>query len=400
MGDDPTALVGARWPALADVRAMLATPVSEDRRAPRVSIYLDLPDRPGFPDLRALRTAYEDVVERVAERMAQLGLGKHETREAGERLLELELHAGGLPPARGSLAVFLSERRGLSAFVLDRNVGSGGAVGRSYRLRPLLADAQANASYRVLALAINRVALYEGDAHTLRPVERDGVPASLAEALGRELEPPRIQGHVVGPGASTLIQHGHGAGPDERRVDLDRFHREIASAVARVWSDRRDPLVLFADKSHQGRFHGTARDLSGLLDEGVAGNPDRLSPHEVHRATWPIALAHLRRGERCAADLVRDAVAHGGTVVGLEGAAMAALAGRVVRLWVDRARRAPVHVDSQSGALVEPWGDEDAIDEVAAHVVARGGTVVVCDAAEMPSPAGIAAELRGDGAHQ
>jgi hypothetical protein len=395
MAEEGTLLVGARWPSLADARELVAVPVAEDRHTPRVSLYLDLPERPGFADLRGLRTGYEGAVHAAARRMQELGLDRQATQQAAEQLLALELHAASLPPARGSLAVFLGEDRRLSAFVLDRDAGPATCVGRSFRLRPLLAEVQSNRRYRVLALAINRVQLFEGDSHALRPCERDGVPSSLVDALGAELDGSLTMGHVTNPGASSLIRHGHGSANEERRIDLDRYYHAVAAALARLWPDRRDPLVLFADKSHHGRFHKKAAGLAGLLEESVAGHPERASAQEIHQASWPVALAHVQREERRAAALVRDAVSNGGTVVGLEASVLAAMSGRVVRLWIDAALRVPKHVDPRTGELVEPWGDEDALDEVAAYVVARGGTVAVCSAAEMPTPAGVAAELRG-----
>src|SRR5688572_28800584 len=256
------------WPTFEDLRELAREP----RGGVRVSIYLDLPDRPGFTDLHALGKRYERAVASVGERLEQLGVEHDRSRRMLDALSGLELHASGsieldsdaLPSLRGSLCVLLGpEERPYLAALGTSHVDRVHA-GRTYRLRPLLAEVHRNRPFRVLALSLHRVRIFDGDAHELREIDDARVPRGLMEALGweRGVTPERIQGWSSDD--SPPFQHYN-------ESDLDRFHVGVARALAQVWSHRRDPLVLVADDTHQGRFHGDAR-LPGLLPKGLSRN--------------------------------------------------------------------------------------------------------------------------------
>src|SRR5262249_31090990 len=98
--------------------------------------------------------------------------------------------------------------------------------------------------------------------------------------------------------------------------------------------------------------------------------------------------------DRAAAHRAVSALAHGAALSNLRRAATAAVAGRVSRMWIDPKRRVETHIDPTSGGLVEPLGDEDALDELAMLGLARGGEAVVCADGQLEG-SGFVAELRG-----
>jgi len=69
-----------------------------------------------------------------------------------------------------------------------------------------------------------------------------------------------------------------------------------------------------------------------------------------------------------------------------------AIAGRIRRLWLEAGRELPGCVEAASGRIVASEGD-DALDSLAALVLARGGEVHVVEASSMPTSTGVAAEL-------
>jgi len=133
--------------------------------------------------------------------------------------------------------------------------------------------------------------------------------------------------------------------------------------------------------------------LQSLLDEGIRGNVDALSPTALHERAWPLvqqwcsaraaaSVAHYERARSLGKglDLIDDVAA-------------AAATGRVRRLWLDAERRIDGRVDAQSGRTLEGRGDDDVLDSLAELVLARGGDVIPVPAAALPSQSGLAAEL-------
>lgn len=375
------------WPTFEDLRELAREP----RGGVRVSIYLDMPDRPGFTDLRALGKRYERAVASAETRLEQLGVERERTERIVEALSALELHASGgleldteaLPSVRGSLVVLIGpdERPYLAA--LGTTHADKVYVGRTYRLRPLLAEVHRNRPYRVLALSLHRVRILEGDAHGLREIDDARVPKSLTEALGweRGVRPEQIQGWSGGD-----------LPPFQRatEADLDRFHVGVSRAVAQVWSTRRDPLVLVADDTHQGRFLGEAR-LPGLLPRGVSRNVHDLGATDLHRLAWPLARDVYEAETREIVSRINEGTTRSGAVLELEPAITAVLSSRISRLWLDERQELAGHIDVDSAQVLPALGDDEVLDDLALLVVAYGGTVAIDG---IRGPAGLAAELR------
>lgn len=358
----------------------------------RVSLYLPLAERPGFDDIRAVPTAYEQARKGALRRMAELGVDPAKAEGTSKQLESVDVELAGLPRGTRGIAVFAGPD-GLQAFALAAPTRPSVTVGRSFHIRPLLRARGAERRFRVVALSTNRVQLYEGDAHGLRLLEAEGVPHSLQDALGSELTEASLQSRSSTSSGGAPIFHGHGGRDESRPVDLERFHRVLAAALERVWNGRDDPLVLAGDQVHQGRFHKIA-DLPGLLPQGVAGNPERLSPDELHARALPLVEQRYAEHEAGEAERAEAALAHGIALDDLEAAVAAATAGRVARAWIDAERHVARHVDTTTGRLVESFGDEDALEELAALVLRRGGSVQVRPDG-LGSPSGVLAELRG-----
>lgn len=113
----------------------------------------------------------------------------------------------------------------------------------------------------MLALTLADAKLYEGTRETLDPVDLDGAPTTIAEALGPELTEPYSKvtrgagGAGGGAGSKAPMHQGQGGRKDERPIDRERFFRivdreilERASKISRL------PLVLAALPEHQAHF--------------------------------------------------------------------------------------------------------------------------------------------------
>jgi len=74
---------------------------------------------------------------------------------------------------------------------LPRAVPNRAEVATSFHLKPLLRLAQAAGRFHVLCLTRTHARLYEGSRDELIEVEPNGVPATVEEALGTDVEAPQ-----------------------------------------------------------------------------------------------------------------------------------------------------------------------------------------------------------------
>lgn len=292
--------------------------------------------------------------------------------------------------ARGLLVLMDERATWVHPLVVD--VEPAVHVARDFRLRELLRSLRRERPWRVLAVSTNRVRLLAGDAGGLEPVDAAELPGSMEDALGRQLEEPYLGVRGAGPG-NVPHRFGVGGAGDERPVDLERFHRALATALRKEVDEDDGPLVLVADETHQAGLRAVL-ELPTLLPEGVEGNPDHWSEAELHERAWPRVLAAIEAGERAASEQWEQARRRGKGAERLADVAAAAAAGRVHRLWVDAGRGEPGRVDPERGDVIPGSGDDDTLDAIVALVLRHGGQVHAVPGDSLPEDHPALAELR------
>lgn len=363
---------------------------AEPGPGPRVTVYLPL--ETGVPDVKRNPLFLEHAVDDVSRALARYELADEARERLLARLRAVETDLARLPAGSAGLAV-LADRAEVHAVALPERPAETPLVkvGASFALRPLLAIVGESGRYRVLALSMNRVALFEGDASGLVEVPMKDVPRSLTEALGDELTRKELQMRPTQRGAVTPSYRAFGSADEERSIDWVRFHEVMARALAAQLPDDGIPLVLAATDEHRAALCAHGR-IPGLAEETAPGNADHLSPAELHARTWPV-LRRVRERRRAASTAAFERARNRGKgVEGIYDVAVAAFAGRVHRLWVDAAASAPGRIDPETGS-VAPDDEEDVFDAIVERVVALGGEVVPLPGAQVPSGSGIAAEL-------
>jgi hypothetical protein len=364
--------------------------LAEARPGPMVSIYLPL--RASFPGVRENPVRYRHAIESVAERLIGEGLSRRDAAGWADRLGEVDTDVRQLQHPLQGLALFL-DRSELCAYPLVREISEHIVVGSCFALRPLIRELQLDQAYQLIALSTNRVAFFNGDARGLQPVQVEGLPGSLEEALGSELVGREIFFRTPGSGAQGSVYQGQGGGREVRDLDLERFYRVLWSAL-RGLSETQDPIVLATDSTHDGAFRKIVR-LPTLLPETLAGNPDLLSAQGLHERAWPLVQAARARRDRELADGYERARNRGKTVGVLDDVAMCAVTGRIHRLWVLEEACLPGDLDRATGRIVQPSNRSgDVLDAITAIVLCHAGEVFVVDEDQMPEQTVGSAELR------
>lgn len=270
-------------------------------------------------------------------------------------------------------------------------------VSDRFHVKPLVRSLAAGESFWILAISQNHVRLLRGDPNGASELALEEIPESLAEALWFEDRERQLQSHSasrVGAGKVTATFHGQGGAKDTRHTDLSRFLRAVDNGVAQVCADNPDPVVLAGVERDIASYREVTQNKQ-LVPEALTGNCDRLSPTELHKATWPLVQPHFD------ADLVRvrDAIAAGSapSETHVSATHLAAEDGRVealvVALGVQLWGATGVDSDEQTHAERQS-GDRDLLDAVAIETMVHGGSVFAVDPAEVPEYGHLAALLR------
>jgi len=348
-----------------------------------VSIHLPL-DR-SFPEAQQNPVRVRDAAREVAQRLAAAGLPAAEVEARRASIEALAQHDSVAKHPADGLAVF-QDREQTRAFLLSQRVPQRVVLGDTFLLRPVLRGLHGDRRYHVLAVSLKRVALYEGDARGLSEAPRNGLPASLEDALGSEVTEKELRlrmGGRSGP-AQGYATHGGDSAREEHKLDVDRFHHALAVALEGRLRGDDAPLVLAGDAPHLSGLRAMLR-LPAVVADGVAGNPDRRGAAELHAHAWPLVERTLAARDAELAAAFERSRNHGKTVDVLDDVAAAALGGRVRRLWLAQDRRVPGRVDAAAGrVLEEPGAEADALEELAEIVLRHRGEVYVVEAGRMP----------------
>ncbi|MEZ5244147.1 MAG: hypothetical protein R2707_03555 [Acidimicrobiales bacterium] len=298
--------------------------------------------------------------------------------------------------AESGLAVFRDEH-GLRRFRLPGPVEKAVLVSDRFWIAPLLPFVAPGVDFFVLALSDNEVRVLRCDRYGADELALDDIPASSAEALRFDDREPQLQSHSArrgGHGRTSAAFHGHDVN-DLDDVDKTRFLRLVDHGLREVLGDRSEPLVLAGVEDVVTRFRSLS-DQRNIADASILGNPEHLSPKELHERALPL-VASLVNAERAP---THHAVGSPATTItdSIAAAIAAATTGRVERLFILAGRRMWGSVGAgdqqvEHHADRRP-GDVDLLDVAARETLGNGGDVVALDAEDMPTDGPFAAILR------
>jgi hypothetical protein len=331
------------------------------------------------------------------QRLAKAGRRAAEVKELlepGRRLLDdIEFWKN----QSDGLAAFFAPRF-LRLFRLPFSFQDRLVVANWFSITPLLPLLSGNGRFFVLALSQHAVRLLQGTRYSVSEVDLKGVPQNLAEALltHEANQPFSFFGRRAGEGAGSWggIFHGHGVGIDDSKEELLHYFQKIDRGLHPLLREEKAPLVLAAVDYLQPIYR-QANTYAQLLEQGVEGNPDRLSSRELHDRAWPLVQPLFEAEQQRAAAQYRQLAGTEHTSGDLEAVVAAAYEGRVETLFVALGREAWGIFDPTSGRVEQhkeaPFGDVDLLDLAAAHTLSHGRTVHAVEPEQVPSKTDVAA---------
>ncbi len=271
---------------------------------------------------------------------------------------------------------------------------------KRFHVKPLLQLLTGDGRFYVLALSQNKVRLLEATRHLVQEVDLEGVPQSLDEALRYDDKEQQLQFHTpapVGRGEQAAVYHGQGAGIDDAKNDILRFFRQVDQGLGRWLKKENAPLVL-AGVEYLLPIYREASTLQHLIDQGISGNPEGLSPEELRDRAWAVVEPRFLKARQDAVDRYRQLAGTERASGKLARVVPAAYRGTVeylfVAVGVQRWGVFDVGTSRVRSHQRPKPGDEDLLDFAAVHTLLRGGTVYAVDPGEVPEDAPLAAVFR------
>ncbi len=272
-------------------------------------------------------------------------------------------------------------------------------VAGRFHVKPLLPLFTGDGRFEVLALSQNQVRLLMGTRHSVTEISIEEVPTALADVLRPDLAQKHLQFHTAaasGPGKQAVAYHGHGGADAGRKDDIVRFFRRLDDGLKAYLTSEPVPLVL-AGVDYLLPLYREASSYTHLVDGGVTGNPDRLSPEELHAQAWALVEPHFRRAEERAGERFAARLGTGLASAQVPEVLRAAREGRVedlfVAVGVQRWGRIAPTGDVELHELPEP-GDQDLLDLIAVETLLRQGTVYAVPPDRVPGGGDLAAVFR------
>ena len=272
-------------------------------------------------------------------------------------------------------------------------------VGPSFHTRPLVELLQTPDRFWLLAVSQNEVRLWQGTPRGVTLVDLAGVPKSLRDAVGAQVERDTLSFHSTSARSGPVF-HGFGVGKDDSKPELKRFFRQVDVGLRELLGRDTALLILAAVEYYHPIYRSISR-LDNLASEGILGNVSTWSEERLHEAAWPIVERHAERKIRLARELWESAFKQEKTEADLSAAARLAVGGRVRLLMTERGRRIWGRLDRTTGVVevLRASGKKDGntvelLDELAETVILRGGDALVLPGDRMPTDTGVAAVLR------
>lgn len=358
----------------------------EHREAPCVSIYM--PTHRAGAETQQDPIRLKNLLRQAEDNLTDGGLRGTEAQEVLKPAGHLLGDDDFWQHQSDGLALFLSG--GLfKVFRLPFKFSELVVAGERFHVKPLLPLLSGDGQFYVLALSKNQVRLLQGTRHSVGEVDLENVPTSFAEALGREEREKQLQFHTVARQAAAIF-HGHGGGAADdttHKKDLLRYFNQVDKGLHELLSGRTAPLVL-AGVEYLLPIYREANTYPHLMGDRIVGNPEKLSPQDLHEQAWAILEPHFASAQKEAAAHYRELAGGERASNRLEEIVPAAYHGRVDSLFVGvgvqrwgrfdpDAGQVRVHEERQSG-------DQDLLDLAAVQTLTHSGEVYAVAPEEVP----------------
>ena len=341
---------------------------------------------------------FKNLLREVEERLRNKGLRFPDVREMLKPAQRLLQEPGFWRHQSDGLAVFFTPEE-FHSYRLPLPFEELVVISNRFHLKPLLPFFTSDGHFYILAFSQNQVRLLEGTRHTVDEIELESMPKSMAKALQYERFDKQLQFHTStssGLGSRPAMFHGHDISDEAKGRILRWFHR-IDDELPNLLTGGQSPIVL-AGVEYLFPLYTEANTYPHLVDKGIPGNPEELTPEQLHTQAWTLVQPIFMQAQEEAAARYSQLAGTVQTTVDVKEAVLAAHHGRVDVLFVAVGVQMWGNFDPSTYTVQvhqnpEP-GDEDLLDLAAIQSILNGGTVYAVEPEQVPDHAPLAAVFR------
>lgn len=381
----------------------------EIQQTPCVSLYM--PAHQAGPSTRQDPIRLKNLLKQAEERLTQDGMSAREVETLLKPASDLLENYDFWQHQNNGLAMFLTSNL-FRCYRLPLEFEELAVVGDRFHIKPLLPLFTGDGRFYLLALSQNQVRFFEGTRYSISPIDPEDVPESIAEAL--QYDQPeaqlrfhstatggnRVAGHGQGVGSprgNAPTYHGQGVGTSEDKSEIHRFLQQVDSGLQPILNDQNAPLVL-AGVDYLLPIYRSVSSYNNLLEQGITGNPELMSPEELHDQAWKIVEPHFQENQNQAINEYRELAGTGRATGQLQTILPATYDGQVDTLFVSLGMQQWGKFDPQQ-RQVEIYEEntpesEDLLDLAAVKTLLQSGTVYAVEADQVPEDAPAAAIFR------
>lgn len=280
-------------------------------------------------------------------------------------------------------------------------------TGNRFHVKPLFPLIAGNNRFYLLAVSQKNVRFFQGTHFSINPLNIDGMPRSLADALYYDEPEKQLQHHTAvkkSAGKDDTIYHGQGRQSEDQRSRpqdaLRRYFRQVDEALHDTLQDESAPLVLAGVEYYLPIYREANSYQHFIGDEIVTGNPDDLTPKELHNRAWEVVEPHFLEEQEQSVEAFNQQFFNGNGLASadLEEIVPAAAYGRVDALFVSIGSLQWGRFDEEQSTVElhekrQP-GDDDLLDLAAVYTYLHGGKVYALQQDNMPVDTDVAATFR------
>lgn len=346
-----------------------------------VSIFLPTRRAGMVREVEEGRIELKDLLRDAKSRLAAAGLSKSGVAELLSPGWQLARRNAFWRYQSNGLALFLAHGF-FRYFRLPLQLPAFVTIEERFEITPLLPLWTSEDRFYVLALSLNQAKLFHGTRYSVAPLDARGLPRSLQEILERKVDKSGRQQHTLRPGL-----------PEDELL----YFRQIDKALRAAIQDQRVPLVL-AGVEEAMSLYRQVNTYKTLLETGIPGSPDRLSPEELHVKARKRVEAYYEGSRRQAVRQYVERTDPAKTSHKLTEILPAAYQGRIYHLFVAEGGEKWGRFDPEQAAVTvhdsAERGDQELLNLAAIQTIVHGGVVYTLGPSEMPEGALIAALFR------
>jgi len=366
-----------------------------------VSIYMPT-FRPGRTEVQQNPVRLKKLLREAREKLIRVGLKRTEADgylQPADRLLDDSFFWMNMSDG---LVVFLSKDY-FRYYRLPMELPELAVVANRLHLKPLLPLLAADGRFYVMAISQKGVRLLHCTRFRFDELDLAGkMPRSLAEALQYDdFDRESQYHHHLGRGVPSVgggMITAHGPEVEETKENLLRFFFLVDRGLQREFLHNETAPLVMIGVDYLFPIYEKANTYLYLLDESVDGNPDKMSPAELHKQGLAAVEPYFKKRQEKAMWLYREAAGLGRTTTDLEKIVSDSYTGRVNVLFVAANQEKWGNYDPVANRVEFDSGEGscavDLLDFAAAHTLAHRGEVYAVETNEVPDGGPAAAVLR------